>query len=527
MKILIADDEIRICQLIETLIERENLGMKVAGLAYNGVEAYKQVKELNPDILITDIRMPGCSGLELIEQIKKIRPDIQIIIISGYAHFEYARQAIKFGVEDYLLKPISKTELVSTLEKLRQKIQNQRMAEKSQEELIEQNRSNIQQLQTELLWRLMDRDEMPSEQTLRETYHVNIQNGLFQAIYVKTDVGQEEFDRISVSVIMDKVQALLEQFLGKKCSALILDVKDFSCVGIMNYPIRNQEEIRKALRNCMNQLESQKNLFHQVSFSIALGTAVREPELLGESLQEASLLIQERLIKGTGRVLERLGPPSELRQSNILEKYLREIGNILDSLSEEQAGKAVQILEDEVYRVKDARGYEVLNIIYSAADIFSVRAEIPDRSICLEEFQRRCEQCGRVEDLFVSLKTFQNSYLQELSRKRNEDTVRPIRKAKLYIQNHYGEAITLEEVCSEVGLSASYFSSLFKKTEGVGFVKYLTNIRMEQAKILLRESNLSLTEICQKVGYTDQKHFTRTFEKHTGIRPGVYRKLYG
>ena len=102
-----------------------------------------------------------------------------------------------------------------------------------------------------------------------------------------------------------------------------------------------------------------------------------------------------------------------------------------------------------------------------------------------------------------------------------------IRKAKQYIQEHYSEPITQEEVSSAVGLSPAYFSVLFKKTEGEGFARYLINVRMEQAKILLRESNSPVSEICRLVGYNDVKHFTHTFEKAAGVKPAVYRKLYG
>ena len=114
-----------------------------------------------------------------------------------------------------------------------------------------------------------------------------------------------------------------------------------------------------------------------------------------------------------------------------------------------------------------------------------------------------------------------------MSRKHEADTVRPIRMAKQYIQNHYSEPITQEEVSGAVGLSAAYFSVLFKKVEGEGFAKYLIGVRMEQAKILLRETNIPVSKICQQVGYNDLKHFTHTFEKTTGVKPTVYRKMYG
>ena len=123
IKVMIADDEERICQLIEALIDWESLHMEVAGIAHNGLEACEMVKQIKPDILITDIRMPGCNGLDLIENVKKSVEDLQVVIISGYAQFAYAQTAIKFGVGDYLLKPINKVELASTLQKFKERIE--------------------------------------------------------------------------------------------------------------------------------------------------------------------------------------------------------------------------------------------------------------------------------------------------------------------------------------------------------------------------------------------------------------------
>lgn len=108
LKVLIADDEEKICQLIEKLIDWKTLGLSVAAVALNGIDAISKITEHKPDIVITDIRMPGIDGMELIERTKRICPDTEVIIISGYRHFEYAQTAIRYGVRNYLLKPIHK-----------------------------------------------------------------------------------------------------------------------------------------------------------------------------------------------------------------------------------------------------------------------------------------------------------------------------------------------------------------------------------------------------------------------------------
>ena len=117
LKVLIADDEEKICQLIIKLINWEEMGLKIAATASNGIEALEQAEICKPEILITDIRMPGIDGMELIRKVKEKLPDTEIIIISGYRHFEYAQTAIRYGVRNYLLKPIKKEELRDTLQK--------------------------------------------------------------------------------------------------------------------------------------------------------------------------------------------------------------------------------------------------------------------------------------------------------------------------------------------------------------------------------------------------------------------------
>lgn len=528
LKVIIADDEERICQLIGALIDWEAMGMEIVGVAHNGLEACEKVKELEPDILITDIRMPGCSGLQLIEQIKRDAVDLEIIVISGYAHFEYAQQAIKFGVGDYLLKPISKSELTATLEKLKKQIAVRRESEQDKRKRMQQSKKDVHRLQMDLLWQLLKEEtDIPSVETLRDTYELEVQPGIFQAFYLKVDCGENTPGLTSVAVLMEKAQEVLNRGLKEKCLELVLGAKGLSCLGVMNYESGRQEEIRKILKGCLSQLELQKNLFRSSKVSLALGSAVTELEQLGVSMWEASVLIEERIVKGTGRILERIGPPSELQRSNVLEKYLREIIHAVETLSEEQSNAAVDILEEELRRVKNAHGYEILDIVYSAADIFTVRTQMAERSAFLEKFRQQCSQCGSVEEIFTCFRKVQNSYIRELAQKRENETVRPIRRAKQYIQNHYGEPLTLEMVSSEVGLSTAYFSALFKKTEGEGFTKYLTGVRMEQAKILLRESNISVAEICRRVGYNDLKHFVHTFEKLSGVKPSTYRKLYG
>ena len=123
IKVVVADDEVKVCQLICNLVDWSTFDMEIVAVAHNGEEALEMVRQHEPDLLVTDIRMPGCDGLEMIARAKQLREDLDFVIISGYRHFEYAQSAIKYGVSDYLLKPIQKEELCSTLEKMRRRYQ--------------------------------------------------------------------------------------------------------------------------------------------------------------------------------------------------------------------------------------------------------------------------------------------------------------------------------------------------------------------------------------------------------------------
>ena len=527
IKVMIADDEERTCQLIEALIDWESLHMEVAGIAHNGLEACEMVKQIKPDILITDIRMPGCNGLDLIENVKKSVEDLQVVIISGYAQFAYAQTAIKFGVGDYLLKPINKVELASTLQKFKERIEERLQLKEEQLWIQHKSEADIRLFRANLMDRLLEqRVWIPSMEILQEEYYLHVQAGIFQGFVVKIDASGE-LGQAGIHIILEKAQTLLENSLKSRCTEIVVGLKGSRCIGFINYADGQTEEIRRLFRGCLHQLESEKGIFGPVTFTAALGNTTKDIAKLQDTVGQADVIIEERLLKGTGKLLERMPAGSAVHEQNILEKYLRQIVQAIEVMSVEEAAQAMAQMSQRMLAVRDIKGYEVRELVYSAAGLFLSQVEVKNRAEELKLFEEQCSLCGSMEQLMERLAALQNRYVEQMRLRREADTVRPVRMAKQYIQNHYSEPITQEEVSSAVGLSAAYFSALFKKVEGEGFAKYLINVRMEQAKVLLRETNTPVSKICQQVGYNDLKHFTHTFEKATGVKPSVYRKMYG
>ncbi len=305
LKVVIADDEERICQLIQALINWDSLEMEIAGMAHNGIEAFDVVQKVRPDILITDIRMPGLSGLELIEKVKAACPEVEIIIISGYAHFEYAQQAIRFGVGHYLLKPINKAELTETLEKLKSKIGQRQESERDKQVLIQKAQKNEDYMRSKLLTQLLNGEQVSlNEEILKNQYGITLKSGLIQSFCLKMDCEEEALGTSSVSVLMEKALEILDRNLREKGLDPIMECQGFYCIGLLNYESRQQEDVRRILKNALSQLELQKAIFKSVEFSLALGRAVRGAEDLEDAGPELSRLICQRLVKGSGRILE-------------------------------------------------------------------------------------------------------------------------------------------------------------------------------------------------------------------------------
>ena len=216
LRVLIADDESKVCQLIEKLVDWDALGMEVVAVAENGIEALGKIKEFHPDIVITDIRMPGYDGLDLIRLGKEEAPKAEFVIISGYRHFEYAQMAIRYGVNAYLLKPIRKDELTETLKRLSAHFKEQTEQLSLEEKRQRAIRSDEKNLRQAFLQDLVGRRNkevltQPLDRINRE-FHYHFEPGEFSIAILKLD-GRVCDEEKNVRFMAEKVQAAAGKLL--------------------------------------------------------------------------------------------------------------------------------------------------------------------------------------------------------------------------------------------------------------------------------------------------------------------------
>ena len=350
---------------------------------------------------------------------------------------------------------------------------------------------------------------------------------MYQVFMVKMDCSMEQVNRTAAKVIQEKIRDIFHHTMSSICCDMVLYFQSYTGYGLLNYDSGRRDEVRRGLRECLSHLEVKKDLMGPLDFTLSLGVPAAAPAFLGASLEWAKGAMWERLMEGTGRLLEAVPVGSGLEKQNLLDRYMKLMEHSVDTLNLEEAGEACGMLEREALGLERICGREILELVLSAGRLFIARTALNNVEEIQQDFAARCRQCSTVGGLFGQLKQIQTRLLSEARDLRSNEAARPIRIAKQYVMQHYQEPITLETVCEDIGFSVNYFSTLFKRETGEGFAKYLTRVRMEEAKTLLRETSLPVAEICGRVGYSDRKHFTHTFHKDTGLNPAEYRKLYG
>ena len=528
IKVLIADDEIRVCNLIRALVDWQSLDMSVVGVAHNGMDALHAVEEEKPDLVITDIRMPSCTGLELVEQTRKLCPSIRFIIISGYTQFEYAQLAIKFGVSDYLLKPIDKQELMTTLRRVKAEIEAHQREQALSDKMRRAFFSDQHKVRACYLMDILGQRRLPEalEQVNRE-YRFSFRPGLFQGFAVKLDYLPEACDAAALATVCQRVREIFLGHLRGLCMESELWFENGLGVGICNFRQDNAGRIRSCLNECLRELQIKQETFPPIVFTVSAAPLVTDADI-AQTVLTARRILDERLVSGSRKVLDSLTELSGISILDVASDFVRRVRPALEQADETAVKMAVNWLQERVMQEPGITGREILKLVTLAGEkVLEENALTEQYETLASGFSAGCQICATADHLFGHMQAFVCKLSQMLWQGRLKDKAMPMRQAQIFLEQHYTENISLEQVAGMVGFNPSYFSVLFKKECGVGFQDYLTSIRINHAKELLMQTTEPISEICYRVGYKDVKHFNKVFKKATNLRPSEFKKLYG
>lgn len=533
--IVIVDDEKKICRLIEYLIDWEALGVQLLGVAYHGISACQMIQEKKPDILLTDICMPGMDGLQLIETARKQNPFLKCIIISGYKDFAYAQQGIRFGVKDYLLKPINKEELIHTLDKIVKEIVEFKSNDREQIQREATIRSYSHEIKRMYLRSYIEQKlEMNLEDFSREVQKKNgveSTSEVFRCILIKPDLRYKSYTKEGYQLLLDKTKELIKQEFSMLDLTIILEVGREGIFVLLLKDILERNDILKISNRIRERIIGLRDLFSGINVTIIVGNRIKYSTDLCKEIYYARRAIYHRFFIGTNRIIELERGNTEHEKVGKLNGEIKKILEAqLDTLEIDSVKQCLEQVKELMISTEHLEGIDVKMGLMLLAEYYLDNFQKLDDSVEYQQWSERFEEivehCVTLEELFEwFLKEIVDLYERMIENIKNRD-IRPILYAKQYIEENKNKKIKLEDIAKTVGFSYAYFSSLFKKETGQTLTDYIQNARIQDAKQLLIQKDKNVTEVAALVGYNDVKFFNKQFKKTVGISPNEYHKMF-
>ena len=526
-KIMLADDEGIVIDSVKFIIEKEFGDQCIVEFAKTGRSVIELAESFRPDIAIMDIQMPGINGIEAMKEIRSFSKNIIFIVMSAYDKFDYAKEAIKLGVMEYITKPMERTKIVDALSRAMRQIDADR-EKRSNELLIKEKLEMIEPIiESGLVYNILLKEHFKEDiESYMSILELDAQYGYMMAIVC----GDEQRGNHMTNAIGSSIR------ISGKYSEIRNSLKEyFKCVvgSIMSNKIAvfvpcdehfEDYNERIELINRARELVRELRKGTDISFRIGIG-AIRPIKDLSESYQEAL----KALVATTGSVAHvddlPIGCEYEDNYPIDLEK------SMFDRIERGDADKALEASDSYFEWMRETQSSSVMAVKLKILE-FVLRAE----TLAYQSggqtyrFNARDEYLPQIIEMsdFDQMKSWFLNKISEACKnilsKKEERSNSIIEQAKIHIRENFAKDISLDDVSRTVNISPYYFSKIFKEETGVNFIEYLTNIRIDKAKELLSRTDHSMKEICAMCGYSDPNYFSRSFKKNVGVTPTEYKE---
>lgn len=509
IKLMIAEDEALERKAINFLINKYfNEEVCVVSQVINGRQAVEEADKYKPDIILMDINMPILDGLEASSIIKERKNETEIIIITAFNNFEYAKRSISIGVGEYLLKPVSSNDFIDTLSKTINKIKDYNYKNKYVNDLKKSIDSMMPLLEKEMILDIIYGNPWDENKFLDYKKLLNIHCENYLCIIFKLD-KDGYFNNTIINIIKFELKNVFEEVIGQVWMDKLI------CLLFFNNPLDS-----KIVKKCMESIEKKIILNYKIKLYKGISSSYNCYSDLFNSYKEAKINME------SSSVLY-----NENKHAS-KEKKIYELENIICSkiINEDLSGGISTFNKIISYSNMDFTKNEYTNkklyqVCYSInktlINFFGDNFESYNMQMLEESIKniKDKDACNVFIDTFISdLICFASKY-------REDSNTKLVEKVKKYINENYSEDITLNSMAEYVSLSPYYLSRIFNKIEGINFKDYIIKVRMENSKKMLREANLSIKEIANKVGYIDQNYFSKAFKRYTGRTPKEYINL--
>ncbi len=521
-RVLLVDDEEDIRLGISTKMDWRALGFELVCQAENGQEALELAEQYKPDVILTDIKMPFLDGLELCRRLTPRLPATKFVIFSGFDEFEYAKQAISMNVFEYILKPINAAELCDVLCKLKLQIDKERAERRDNETLRRRYEESLPLLREMFFSQLFEGRISPDQISQRAArYDLDLQSPAWVAALVMVDQPHSDHELTLLSV-----QQFFEDHLRLKnanCRPFLHSGWVALIVGLTS-----SEDVY-ALTEEINRVCQLAKSYLGLTLTVGVGSVCEHIGDLGDSVSGAGSALDYRVLIGTGRTIYIADlEPQQHANISFEEQDKQELINAVKLGTPEDVHRVVGEQIGCIGRAGLAMSQCHLYFLTILTCLFSLTrtAEIE-----LDEvFGKSFKGTVKITD-FASLEELESWCIEcclrlqrRLSQQRATSTGRLIEKAKAFIAENYSDSeLSVERLCKHLHLSPTYFSTVFKRETGMSFTGYVTEVRMEAALTLLRDTEEKTYLIAEQTGYQDPNYFSYVFKKHFGVSPTKYR----
>lgn len=492
-KVLLVDDEEEAIEAIRLKLEWETLGFEVIGSANNGVKALELVERLQPDVVITDIKMPYMDGLELARALNEDYQNIHIIIFTGFDEFEYAKEAVHLEIEEYMLKPINSQELSECLKRLKKTLDNEREEKLNVKKLEHYFNASLPMFQTNLFISLIEGriTEADCEKFLA-AYQIHMTGPLFGCAVFHTSEHHVPEGMNALLLSMSVEQEIRERIAEKWKSQM------FTYLGntVLVMELNSEEEAVAFTDDCDRFCRWAYRVMGAV-VTAGIGRACDSLFTINQSYAGAREAVSYRVLYGTQRAINigEIAPTEQEISVQSEDTKMHALFKTINLGSREEIEKAAQSEIEKLHR--NAKTVSQYKLATMEMDESTLKGWLVNSAVAISE---------------------------ELKNARNTTSRRIVEKAKGIVRDRYMQPdLSLDTVCSELGVSNSYFSSLFKKETGKTFISWLTDYRMDHAADLMLETNEKSYKIAERVGYQDANYFSYVFKKRFGMSPSKYR----
>lgn len=519
-KVAIIDDEIIFREHLRKTIDWKSNDFEICFEARNGVDALEKIKNNKPDIMLVDINMPFMDGLELATNVKEQNPEINIVLITGYSEFEYARKALKIGVKDYILKPFDKEELILTLIKIKNKLIQEKEEKKDEmrEEII---------LKESLFNLLVNNEyEFKEEEIIKQLQKFNIETKtlLFRVSVIEI----EENDDMEVKnhdIMRNAVTNILNERVKSSGSHISFYDHNGRIISLIevgknkdnDLDIEQYDELCYLVKKYLN-----------IKIAVGVGKTYKGLNKIWTSYKEAIVAIQNKFILGNKVIQFETATTmnnnigfytSEVNETILINLRINEINKVVEELNTVfEFIKSNKVSVDYTYAI--SMGLISVCFSYIIETGNSIEKLFGRNFFPLEEIKKR-KSMEDLKNLIVDLYQKVFNYTNNNNKLTRSKII--ARDVKEFIDNNYqNQDLNIDRIAKAVYINSSYLRSIFKKELNLTVIEYLTNIRMQKAKELLQRGNLKHTEISKMIGYREASYFSKSFKKHFGVTPSEY-----